>query len=273
MIEISIGDKLSELTILSNMEIRKAFYFMKEGFNNIENRFKEAKNYKEEFRYYIEKIRDNPEILDEDTYKGSEAREMLKRIDIVARMYQFANDQQEIAYRMTHVYFISVYENHIKSLFKVVFNHDHSLLVSKKFTATDISSKTRDGIKELINSRLDNLANVHNLEEFLDKKLKIKVSTSFPEWDSFVENYYRRHVIVHHHGIFSKNYVDKVDGPKSLIGTEIESSFSYIKEMANNTCILMGLLTGKILNHFSWHLGKGRSLNPEEILSKLKKKS
>ena len=252
------------------MKIRKAFYFMKEGFHNIESRFKEAKNYEEEFKYYIELIRKNPKILSEATYRGSEAREMLKRIDIVARMYEFANDQQEIAYRMTHVFFISVYENHIRQLLKTVLNHDHSLLVSRNYTFADISSKSADEIKELIKSRLDNLVNVHNLEKFFDDKLGIKISIIFSGWDSFVENYYRRHIIVHHHGIFSQRYIDRTNGPASLLGTEIVSTFDYIKEMAKNTCTLMGLLTGHILSKFGWSI-TGKPLDPDEILAKIKR--
>jgi len=271
VIEISLGDKLNELTILSNMEIRKAFYFMKEGFNNIERRFEEAKDYKEEFKYYIEKIKNHPEILDEKTYSGSEARGMLKRIDIIARMYEFANDQQEIAYRMTHVFFISIYEAFIRSVFKVAFNQDHSLLVSKRNTLADISSKSADEFKNYVNSRLDNLANVDHLEEFLDKKLKIKISSTFSGWNSFVENFYRRHVIVHHHGIFSKKYVKKTKGSKSLIGTEIVTTFDYIKIMANNTCKLMGILMGHILSYFGWPISF-KKLDPSEILTKLKRK-
>lgn len=271
MLEISLGDELNEITILSNMEIRKAFYFMKEGFNNIERRFEEANRYKEEFRYYIEKIKNNPEILDEKTYSGSEAKEMLKRIDIIAKMYEFANDQQEIAYRMTHVFFISIYEAHIRNVLKIAFNQDQSLLVSKKTSLADISSKSPTEFKEYVNSRLDNLANVDHLEEFLDKKLRIKIIGIFAEWKSFVENFYRRHVIVHHHGIYSEKYVKKTGKPKSLIGTEIVTTFDYIKKMANNTCKLMGIITGYILSYFSWSISS-RQPNPSEILNKLKRK-
>ena len=172
---------------------------------------------------------------------------------------------------MTHVFFISVYENHIRQLLKTVLNHEHSFLISNKLTSANISSKSPDEIKKIINSRLDNLANVHNLEEFLDDKLGIKIGTIFPEWNSFVENYYRRHVIVHHHGIFSQKYIDRTKGSASLLGKEIISTFDYIKKMANNTCTLMGLLTGHILSHFRWSIS-GTSLNPEEILGKIKRK-
>ncbi|KKN18289.1 hypothetical protein LCGC14_0957320 [marine sediment metagenome] len=37
---------------------------------------------------------------------------------------------------------------------------------------------------------------VHNLEEFFDSTLKIEISSIFSEWDSFIENFYRRHVII-----------------------------------------------------------------------------
>ena len=86
----------------------------------------------------------------------------------------------------------------------------------------------------------------------------------------FLESFYRRHVIVHHHGIFSKKYIDKTNESKSLIGTELTSTFDDIKKMANDTCDLMGLLTGHILNHFRWSIS-GKPLNPEEILAKLKR--
>ncbi len=271
MLKISLGNTLNELLALSNMEIRKTYQFMKEGFSNIEERFKEADVYKEEFKYYIEKIENHPEILDDNSYKGKEAREMLSRIDIVGRMYQFANDQQEIAYRMAHIFFITTYEAFIRNLLKIIFSQDRSLLISNKYKAVDIALKSDKEIKEFINSRIESLVNVHNLEDFFKNKLKIEISSIFSEWDSFIENFYRRHVIVHHHGIISEKYVERTNSSKNLVGTEINSTFDYIKIMANNTCTLMGLLTGHILSYFGCSITSTK-LDPLEILEKLKKK-
>lgn len=267
----NFGNIINDFVTLAQMEVRKAFYFMKEGFKNIEARFEEAKSYEEEFKYEIEELKIDQLILKEETPRGKRFRDTLEKIDIVARMYEFANDQQEVAYRMTHVFIISIYEAFIKNAFKIVLKQKPSLLVSKNKSLRTIKALSGDELKNLINLRLDNIANVDCLYDFMKNKFKVDLST-FPEWSDFREGFYRRHVIVHHHGIFSKKYQTNTSCSASLIGTEIKSNFAYIENLKDNTINFIDHLCTQILMHFSWSI-IGKSRTAQEILDKLKRNS
>ena len=267
----NFGNIINEFVTLAQMEVRKAFYFMKEGFKNIESRFEESKRFEEEFKYEIEVLKKDQLILKEKTPRGERFRNTLQKIDIVARMYEFANDQQEVAYRMAHVFIISIYESFIKNAFKIVLKQKPSLLVSKNKSLLTIKALTDNKLKNLINKRLDNMANVDFLYDFMKNKFKVDLST-FPEWSDFREGFYRRHVIVHHHGIFSEKYQTNTSCSTSLIGTEIKSNFTYIENLKDNTINFIDHLSTQILLHFSWSF-IGRSLTVQEILDKLKRNS
>jgi len=251
---MTYGNQISDLRTLAHMEIRKAFDFMKEGFKNIESRFQEAREYEEEFKYYIEKLKKDPSITEEKTPRGKEFREMLEKIDIVARMYEFANNQQEVAYRMTHVFIISVYEAFIRSTYKIILNKDKTLLVNKKPS-----------------EKLNEIANVDALHKFMNDDFKTDIS-SFPGWSVLREGFYRRHVIIHHHGIFSERYRRKMNCPASLVGIEFKTDFKYIENLKDSMIDFIAHLSTQILMHFSWGI-TGRARTAPEIIEKIKNNS
>lgn len=255
------GNKLSEITILTIMDIRKAFYFMKEGFDNIKIRFEEAKDYEKEFKYYIGMLETDPSILEEETTRGDRFRDMKEKLFILSSMYKFAYEQQEVAYRMTHVFIISVYEASIKQLFKIALNEDDSLLID------DRSAWSKE---KKIKKKLGKLVNVDKLHEFMKNRFKVDIST-FSKWADFREAFYRRHIIVHNHGIYDEQYLKKTHYAASLIGTEIKTDFDYIEKLHDNAIQFIGYLRNKILTRFGWTI-IGTGTNIEEILDTIKKK-
>lgn len=218
------GNKVSEITRLTIMDIRKAFYFMKEGFKNIESRFEEAESYEEEFEYDIDVLEENPSILEEKTPRGERFRDIKEKLFVISSMYKFAYEQQEVAYRMTHVFIISVYEAAIKKLLRIAHSEDSSLL------AVDRSALSEEEMTKEIKKKLRSLANVDELHDFMQKKFGVDIST-FSEWADFREAFYRRHVIVHNHGFYDAKYQEKMHCPASLIRTEIKTDFDYIEKL------------------------------------------
>ena len=261
------GNKLSEITKLTNMEIRKAFHFMKEGFDNIKFRFEEAKDYEKEFKYYIDVLEKDASILEEETPRGERFRDMKEKLFILSSMYKFAFEQQEVAYRMTHVFIISVYEASIKQLFKIALNEDDSLLIDDRSV---IEAWSKEKKTKIIKKKLGKLANVDKLHEFMKNRFKVDIST-FSKWADFREAFYRRHIIVHNHGIYDEQYLKKIHCPASLIGTEIKTDFDYIEKLHDNAIQFIGYLRNMILTRFGWAIiDTGTSI--EEILDTIKKK-
>lgn len=111
-----MGDDLTKNLIDFQMEIRKAFYFMKDGFKFIENRINEADKYHKEFEFDIRWLMNNIKKLKNADPTSVRIRNELTQIDTVARMYEFADTQQELAYRMAHVFMISIYEGFTKEI-------------------------------------------------------------------------------------------------------------------------------------------------------------
>ena len=261
------GNKLSEITKLTIMDIRKAFYFMKEGFDNIKLRFEEAKDYEKEFKYYIDMLEKDPSILEEKTPRGERFRDMKEKLFILSSMYKFAFEQQEVAYRMTHVFIISIYEASIKQLFKIALNEDDSLLLDDRSVIEALSKEEKT---KIIKKKLGKLANVDKLHKFMKDRFKVDIST-FSKWVDFREAFYRRHIIVHNHGIYDKQYLKKNRYPASLIGTEIKTDFDYIEKLHDNAIQFIGYLRNKILTRFGWGI-IGTGTNIEEILDKIDSK-
>jgi len=243
------GNKIREITELNIMDIRKAFYFIKDGFNNIKSRFEEAEEYEKEFKFYIDSLSKDPSILKEKTPRGDRFRDAKEKLFIVSSMFKFAFDQQEIAYRMAHVFIISIYEASIKQLFKVVFDVDQSLFVEDS---------------------IDKIVNVDNLHSFMIRKFEVDIS-DFSEWGDFKEAFYRRHVIVHKHGTYDEKYQKKVGCHASIIETKVKTDFDYIEKLYKNTIGFIGYLQKLILTRFGWGV-VGRGTNIEEILDTIKKK-
>lgn len=261
------GNKLSEITKLTIMDIRKAFYFMKEGFDNIKFRFEEAKDYEKEFKYYIDMLEKDPSILEEDTPRGERFRDMKEKLFILSSMYKFAFEQQEVAYRMTHVFIISVYEAAIKQLFKIALNQDDSLL---NYDKSVIETWSKEEKTKKIKKKLRGFANIDILHEFMNNEFKVDIST-YPKWADFREAFYRRHIIVHNHGFYDERYQNKIHCPASLINTELKTDFDYIEKLHENAIQFIGYLQIKILTRFGWGI-VGRGTEIEEILDIIKKK-
>lgn len=261
------GNKISEITELTIMDIRKAFHFMKDGFDNIKSRFEEAKDYENEFKYYIDVFHEDPSILEEKTPRGERFRDAKEKLYIVSSMYKFAFDQQEIAYRMTHVFIISVYEAAIKQLFKIALNEDPKLLADDRSIIDALSEEEK---ANKIKKKLDKIANVDKLHVFMQRKFEVDIS-NFSGWVNFKESFYRRHVIVHNHGIYDEKYQRNTHCHASLIRTKIKTDFGYIEKLHENTIQFIGYLRNKILTRFGWGIvGKGTSI--DKILDTIRKK-
>ena len=65
-------------------------------------------------------------------------RGIVHPINILSRMYEFTNTQQEIAYRMAHVYMISIYEGFLKEVFSQLFISYQDLLGDAKNSSNKI---------------------------------------------------------------------------------------------------------------------------------------
>ncbi len=272
---LSLGDELNEDLHKFLNEIRRAFYFMKEGFKNIENRFKEAENYKKEFEHDIDYLKKNLSKLKGSDPVAKRLRGSLQGIDTLARLYEFADKQQEIAYRMAHVYMISIYEGFTKVIFEKIYRTNPDLMTSKKYTLSKIQSMKTSEFEEIISKKIDTIANVEQLEVILNRSdINIDIINNFPLWNGLKENYYRRHVIVHKHGIYDKKYVDKTNKPKSIIGTEIKTDYEYIRQLAKNICGYMAFLVGNFLSLLSLSISvKTIEEDAKDTLQKLKKHS
>lgn len=272
---LTLGDDLNNYLIEFQNEIRRTFYFMKEGFKNIKKRFEEADKYKKEFEYDLSLLERNIQKLKNQDNFAKRLRDIVQPINILSRLYEFANIQQEIAYRMAHVYMISIYEGFVKEVLSQLFINYQDLLVDAKNSLNTIKNMTQDDLNKLILKKTKYLANVENLEILLNHpNLKIDINNKFSKWNSFKENYYRRHVIVHKHGIYDGKYVIYTNMPNKLIGTEIKTDFAYIKELANNVCDIMGFLISQILSTFGLSIsGKDIEDTAKDSIKRLKKHS
>lgn len=274
MIELlSLGEEITKNVIDFQMEIRKTYYFMKDGFEIIENRIKEADDYYKEFEFEIDWLRNNLDKIRTQDPIAIRVRSLLDKIDMVARLYEFADTQQELAYRMAHVFMIAIYEAFIKELFKKLYNFDSYLMISKRYTSKKIKRMSPNELEELISKKLRKIGNVDKLNKTLSKPdFNIDVNAKFPKWSGLRENYYRRHVIIHNHGIYDRDYVNKTNSSKKLIGTEIETDLQYIKDLAHNICNFIAFLGGQIMGSYAFSIsGKNIEEQAKEILNKLDK--
>lgn len=270
---MTLGNELNEDLHKFLNEIRKTFYFMKEGFKNIENRFKEADIYKKEFEHDINILEKNVSKLKGSDQFAKRLRQSLQRIDTLARIYEFADTQQETAYRMAHVFMISIYEGFTKVIFQKVYRNNPELMTSRKYSLSIITSMNSNELEELISKKIDKVANVDILESLLNRAdIAIDIINNFSKWNDLKENYYRRHVIVHNHGIYDKKYVDNTNSSNTLIGTEIKTDYEYIKQLAKNICGYMAFLVSNFLSLLSLTISvKSIEEDAKDILHKLKK--
>lgn len=272
---LTLGDNLNNYLIEFQNEIRRTFYFMKEGFKNIKKRFKEADQYKKEFEYGLSLLKRNLQKLKNQGNFAKRLRGIVQPIDILSRMYEYAKTQQEIAYRMAHVYMISIYEGFVKEVFSDIFMNYQHLMVDSKHSQITIKKMTHSDLNKLILKKTKYIANVDELETLLNNpNLNIDINKKFSKWNSFRENYYRRHVIVHKHGTYDEKYVKNTNMSAKLIGTQLKTNFAYIKELANNVCDLMGFLISQILSTFGLSIsGKDIEDTAKESIKRLKKHS
>ena len=108
------------------------------------------------------------------------------------------------------------------------------------------------------------------LHDFMQKRFEVDISY-FSGWVAFREAFYRRHVIVHNHGIYDEKYQQNTRCHASLTGTKIKTDFDYIEKLHENTIQFIGYLQKLILTRFGWGI-VGKGTNIEEILDTIKKK-
>ena len=78
--------------------------------------------------------------------------------------------------------------------------------------------------------------NIDKVKKMLKDSFDIEIENSFNNWESFRENYYRRHVIIHRDSKIDKDYIEKKLNLKVEKGLEIKNDLRYIERCIEN-CI------------------------------------
>jgi hypothetical protein len=76
--------------------------------------------------------------------------------------------------------------------------------------------------------------NIDKVKKMLKDSFDIEIESSFKNWESIRENYYRRHVIVHRNSKIDKDYLKKKLNLKVENGLEIKNDLRYIERCIEN---------------------------------------
>ena len=162
--------------------------------------------------------------------------------------YLYKRTMEKFEREMSIIYLITVFEEFLKNVLKTVFLTKNEILKSTKNMTYEeiIDLKSYDAIIEKMTEK--------KVQDIIDKDIVDLGKTlledfGFPiindqDWKSFIEVYYRRHVLVHNNGIPDERYRIKT-------GIEVYSELTTTEDYVKQTLSLFKKFSIKIKDFFS----------------------